>query len=123
LHDSAADQRDIVAGLCVWATKTRNPAAASERLEALKDIPRLPVDERAMLLAEQLASALALPARARLDAAHIAIAAIHRMEFLLSWNCRHLANAALASKIEQTCIALGQVAPRIVTPEQLLESP
>ena len=49
--------------------------------------------------------------------------AVHGVAFLLTWNCRHLANAALMDKIERTCSDAGFVAPRIVTPEQLMETP
>lgn len=54
---------------------------------------------------------------------HVALSAVHEIEFLLTWNCRHLANAVLAAKIEQACKAAGYVAPRIVTPEQLVSVP
>jgi hypothetical protein len=99
-----------------------DPTAAAQRLTALAGIPGLPVTEDAILLAEQLALTMALPARARADAAHVAIAAVHRMDFLLTWNCRHLANGTLAAKIEQCCAAAGCVAPRILTPELLMET-
>ncbi len=98
-------------------------SAAEERLKALAEIPRLAPTEPAMALAQQLATALALPARARVDAAHVAIAAVNGIAFLLTWNCRHLANGALAAKIEQTCLDAGVIAPRILTPELLMEPP
>ena len=94
-------------------------SAAVERLKALEGIDRLWVTAAALDLAEQLVEALNLPERARLDAAHVAVAAVHAIDFLLTWNCRHLANANLASKIERACLASGYVSPRIITPEQL----
>lgn len=100
-----------------------DPSASAERLEALRDIPLLEVATPVTALSEQLALALALPPRARIDAAHVAVAAVNGMEFLLTWNCRHLANLALADKIERACEAAGFVAPRIVTPEQLRAEP
>src|SRR5262245_14911745 len=66
--------------------------AAADRLKILKDIPLLPVQPEAITLASELERALALPPRARVDAAHVAVAAVHGMAFLLTWNCRHLAN-------------------------------
>jgi hypothetical protein len=96
-------------------------AAAAERLKVLKDIPLLTITAEMYELAARLTRTLALPARARADAVHVAIAAVHGMSFLLTWNCRHLANAALADRIDQTCEGYGIVAPRIVTPEQLME--
>ena len=62
-----------------------------------------------------------LPVKARLDAAHVAVAAVNGMDFLLTWNLRHLANAALRGKIEQTCREAGFVPPIICTPEELME--
>jgi hypothetical protein len=97
--------------------------AAADRLQALAGIPRLSATEAAMALAEKLSVALALPARARVDAVHVAIAAVHGMTFLLTWNCTHLANGALAAKIERTCLDSAVAAPRILTPEQLMVSP
>jgi hypothetical protein len=96
-------------------------AAAAARLKVLKDIPLLAITAEMYELAARLTRTLALPARARADAVHVAIAAVHGMSFLLTWNCRHLANAALADRIYRTCDGYGIVAPRIVTPEQLME--
>ena len=67
--------------------------------------------------------AMSLPARARLDAGHIAIAAVPGMSFLLTWNCRHLANGMLMPKIEEVCSGEGYASPQILTPEQLTEPP
>jgi hypothetical protein len=58
-----------------------------------------------------------------MDAAHLAVAAVYGMSFLLTWNCKHLANGVLADRIERTCRAAGFAAPRIVTPEMLMEAP
>ena len=112
-----------VSELLVREISAGDPIAAADRLRAIDGIPLLPLTEAAIELAERLADGLVLPARARADAVHIAIAATHGTLFLLTWNCRHLANAALTAKIEQTCASVGFVAPRIVTPEMLMESP
>lgn len=92
-------------------------------MNALAGIPSLPANPAAADLAEQLMAALTLPERARFDAAHVAVSAVHGIGFLLTWNCRHLANANLADRIERTCRDAGCIAPRIVTPEMLLEVP
>ena len=62
-----------------------------------------------------------LPPKARLDAAHVAVAAVNGMDYLLTWNLRHLANAALRGKIEGVCRDAGTVPPIICTPEELME--
>ena len=56
-----------------------------------------------------------------MDAAHVAIAAVHGMEYLVTWNLRHLANARIRGKIEEVVRAAGMVPPMICTPEELME--
>jgi len=58
--------------------------------------------------------------KARTDAAHIAIAAVHGMDFLVTWNCRHIANAEKEPHIREVCARHGWRCPEICTPEQLL---
>jgi hypothetical protein len=73
-------------------------------------------------LAEELLRAGALPRKAADDALHIAIAATKAIPYLLTWNCRHLANATMRPVIEAVCLAKGLKAPIICTPEELMES-
>jgi hypothetical protein len=87
----------------------------------LAELPLLAITDDALALAQQLAAALVLPERARADAAHVAIAAVNGMAFLLTWNCKHLANGMLTDRIERVCRAANFEPPRIVTPEQLME--
>ena|SRR5438876_2228992 len=97
--------------------------AAAKRLKALAGVPLLPVTDQSIQLADRLARELKLPLRARADAAHIAVSAVHGIDFLLTWNCRHLANGELIDRIERSCAAEKVVAPRILTPELLMELP
>lgn len=96
-------------------------AAAAERLELLNSLPVLEITENATLLAEQIQKTVPLPERAAADALHIALAVVHGVDFLVTWNCRHIANAALRQRIEAVCTATGYGAPVICTPEELLE--
>lgn len=98
-----------------------DPGAAADRLQALQDIPLLRIHPACTELAQNLATSLALPSRARIDAAHVAMAAVYGISFLLTWNCTHLANGSLAARIERTCELAGFKAPRILTPELLME--
>ena len=68
-----------------------DPQAAQERLEVLASMTMLEIKEEAVSLAEELVQAGALPTKAGNDALHIAVAAIHRVPYLLTWNCRHMA--------------------------------
>ena len=61
-------------------------------------------------------------AKAADDALHIAVAAMNGIPYLLTWNCRHLANATMRPVIENVCAGKGVRAPIICTPEELLEA-
>ena len=100
-----------------------DPIAAKERLETLMGIPLLPTTPEVKNLANRLSVAMSLPRRAFVDAAHVATAPVYGVEFLLTWNCTHLANGMLAGKIEETCAASGYKSPRIVTPIMLMGVP
>ena len=52
--------------------------------------------------------------------AHIAIASVHGMDFLMTWNCRHIANAAIVEKLRAVCEREGFPAPVICTPYELM---
>jgi hypothetical protein len=95
-------------------------SAATARLESLTGIPLLDVTEAARELAEQILQAGALPAKAALDAGHIAVAAVHAVDFLLTWNCRHIANAELIRLVQRVCHLHGYDCPAICTPEELM---
>ena len=94
--------------------------AARERLAALQGLPVLDISEEVIDLARSLNTSLALPQKAVTDAAHIAIAAVHRMHFLLTWNCAHIANAEMFVAIGKVCQEHGFSCPVICTPEELM---
>jgi hypothetical protein len=74
----------------------------------------------ALDLAKELIQKGALPAKSADDAVHVAVAAVHAIPYLLTWNCRHLANATMRPNIESVCASKGFKAPIICTPEELL---
>ncbi len=111
----------FVSQLVIQEAGTGNSDAAARRLELVRQFPTLKVVEAADDLAEELVRQVPLPERAALDALHIAIAAVSGMDYLLTWNCRHLANAAYQSRIGTICRTLGYEPPVICTPEALLE--
>jgi predicted nucleic acid-binding protein len=95
--------------------------AAARRLSFVADIPILQLTEEVRRVAHELLSQKALPAQAAVDALHVAVAVVNGMDYLLTWNCTHIANAAVRSKIERVCRSLGYEPPVICTPEELLE--
>ena len=100
-----------------------DPQAAGERLNAMASVPLLPIGEASVELGELLVARGALPPKARVDAAHVSIAATNGVEYLLTWNCRHLANATLRTRIEEVCRERGFEPPIICTPFELGEVP
>ena len=58
--------------------------------------------------------------KAATDAAHIALAAIHGIDYLMTWNCKHIANATIFEAIREICFQKGYACPVICTPEELL---
>lgn len=102
-------------------TSSGDENAARQRLAEIEGLPLLTITANAVTLAEKLVRELPLPERAVTDAVHVAIAATNGMDYLLTWNCRHLANAVLRSKIEDVCRELGYEPPVICTPQELME--
>lgn len=98
-----------------------DPEAAKRRVAAIEGLPELDVSEEAELLAAQLLANAVIPERAKTDALHIAVATVHGMDYLLTWNCKHIANAVLRPKIEAICRASGYEPPVICTPLELME--
>lgn len=110
----------FVSPFVVDETDAGDAEAAAERAEALAGLPLIEPDERADRLAERLMREVPLPEKAAVDAAHIATAAIAGVAFLLTWNFKHIANAALRDRIEAVCRSSGYKPPVICTPEELL---
>lgn len=95
---------------------------AGARLAIVQGLPILAPDPIAEEIAVRLVEKQIIPATAADDAAHIALAAAHRMDFLLTWNCKHINNAAIQRRIERECDALGAPCPVICTPDELMIS-
>ena len=94
--------------------------AAAKPLALLASFPLLDATPEALDLARALVERGAIPPRKAADAAHIAVATIHHMQFLLTWNCTHLANAEILAQVQAICAKLGYAAPIVCTPEELL---
>ena len=84
---------------------------AADRLRVLAEVPLLEVTTDAESLAAVLLEEVPLPPKAATDALHIAVAAVNGVEYLLTWNCRHIANPALRPRIESVCRRMGVGAP------------
>ena len=87
----------------------------------IAELPLLDITPAVTSFAAFLVEAAALPVRAGADALHIAVAAVHRVDYLLTWNCAHIANAGLRVLVERACAKQGYTVPTMCTPEELME--
>jgi len=97
-----------------------DPEEARKRMEIIRTLAVLEVTEDAEALTDAILSSGAMPPRAVRDAAHVAVAATTNMDYLLTWNCRHLANAQIIRRIAVVCNKQGYSVPVICTPEELM---
>lgn len=95
--------------------------AAERRLNYIADIDSLLISDEAVIIAEALVKEGPIPMEYGEDALHIAICAVNGIDFLVTWNCRHLANAIHRQKIEALVESKGYRCPVICTPEELME--
>jgi hypothetical protein len=90
------------------------------RLELVKEFPLLELTDEVRDFARRVLGSGLLPREADRDAAHIALATVHAMDLLLSWNCRHIANAAIQERLRRLAGSAGLNLPVICTPEELI---
>lgn len=95
--------------------------ASAKRREILHGIDVLEPPENVGQIVDTLLKQVPLPDNATNDALHIAISVANGIDYLLTWNCRHIANATLHARMEAACESLGFDLPTICTPEQLIE--
>jgi hypothetical protein len=93
---------------------------AGRRMEALRPFPLLDLRDDIVELARNFIDARAIPTKAARDALHIALAAAHGIDFLVTWNCTHIANAEIIPKITNICREHGLECPVICTPDELM---
>jgi predicted nucleic acid-binding protein len=98
-----------------------DPSAAVERLRSVEDLPVLARSQTVNDLAEEIRGVLSLPERARADALHLAFAVFYELDYLLTWNLPHLANAAVQRALARYNDARGLHVPLIVVPETLMD--
>jgi hypothetical protein len=104
----------------VKETSQGDGAIASQRIEILANLALLDLNQAVLDLAEQFLERSNLPAKADVDAVHIAVATVHGMDYLLTWNCKHIANAQIQGKLAQISLDFGYELPILCTPYELL---
>jgi hypothetical protein len=110
----------VISQYVIDEASSGDPVLAAERLQLLTGIPLLPNSSEIVDIADEIMSRTILPKNAQVDALHIATVAFHRIQYLLTWNCKHIANAKILPRIHQVLRDLAIPIPIICTPEELL---
>ena len=118
--EDARDRFDLyVSVLVLEEAKSGGTEAARRRLSAISGLPILEINDTAEKLAKRFLEESAIPASSPEDALHIALATVHGMDFLLTWNFRHINNAEIKTRIRNIIEAAGYESPVICSPEEL----
>ena len=119
---TAAQRFDLfVSPVVAKEIRRGDPDAAQRRIDALVGIPQLDVSQRELELARKLVEGKSVPKEFPDDALHIAVAATHAMDYLVSWNFKHITNGHMIPLVERICNMEGYVCPCICTPQMLQE--
>ncbi|MGE0605733.1 MAG: type II toxin-antitoxin system VapC family toxin [Pirellulales bacterium] len=119
-NDERSNYELVVSQYVIDEASGGDPTLAAERLELLDGIPLLPNAPEIPRLANEIMALGVLPPKAQVDALHIASVAHYRIQYLLTWNCKHIANAKILPRIHNLLTALNIPIPIICTPEELL---
>src|SRR5215208_2662929 len=119
--DSASDFYDLVTSPAVLDELTGGlPERGVERLALVRDLPLVPIEPPILEIVQAYVRYKLMPADPSGDALHLALASFHKCDFLVTWNCRHLANANKFGHIRRVNTMLGLFVPALVTPLELL---
>lgn len=98
-----------------------DPAAAQRRFSYIESLPLLPLTDDVLTLAKLYIAAMGIPERSALDALHLACAVVHKVDYLLTWNCKHLAHGEIRRTLQEFNGQNGLAIPMLVTPEELMQ--
>ncbi len=110
----------FISDVVIRECRAGDPSAAQLRLDSVREFSSLAISDKAIEIAETLLAKAIVPKKAAEDALHVAIATTHGMDFLLTWNCRHIANPVIQSRIAEYLESIGLLLPFICTQEELL---
>lgn len=112
---------DDISQIVIQEISLGDDEAIEKRLDVIKEIDEIEILPEAIQLAQILVSEGHIPEKATADALHIAIATVQGMDYLLTWNLKHIANATMRNEIADACRQQGYEPPIICTPEELME--
>ena len=110
----------FISELVLDEVRAGDPDAARRRMALVEDLGRIAITPDVIRFARRLVEQLVIPRTAEVDALHVAAATVNGMDYLLTWNCRHIANARVGRIVRAEAKAAGFEAPIICTPEELL---
>jgi hypothetical protein len=108
------------ADVVVTEATVGDPNEVQKRMAIIDELPALEPAPEAKELTDAFLASGVIPPKAFRDAAHVAIATVHQVEYLLTWNCKHIANGQIIRKLSQVCNRFGYKIPLICTPEELM---
>lgn len=111
----------VISGFVVQEASRGDPNAAEKRLEILAQLRVLELNNEIRTLASQYFTALQIPESSKTDAFHLAVAVWHKTDYMLTWNCKHIANGRVRKILEELNLTLNVKTPVICTPEELME--
>jgi len=111
----------FISEVVIEEANSGDPEAIKRRLEELKDFPHLELNDKVEKMAQVYMERLEIPEKSLRDAAHLAVASVHNIDYLVTWNCTHLANGEVIKKLMKINESLGIHTPIICTPEELME--
>lgn len=111
--------RIFISELVIEEAARGDSTAANKRIEAIKPFPLLEIDLEAIKLGSAILKSGIIPPKAAADAGHIAVAARHGIDYLVTWNCKHIANAEIIRRIDHLIRKCGYLPPTICTPTEL----
>lgn len=119
------DMRRRYFDLCVSEAVLQEIRSGDAQMAALRttlaaNLPALVITDEVSALAAVITRRLALPPKAATDAVHIAVSVVHGVDYLLTWNCKHIANAEMRTRLLAVCEAHGRSLPVICTPAELM---
>lgn len=100
-----------------------DPDAAGKRIDAIEGIVSLEIDDEVIQITEKIVEAGVISKKSATDAAHIAVASRHGVDYLMTWNCAHIANAEILGRMSYVVAEAGYYLPIICTPDELFGGP
>ncbi|MBF0410422.1 MAG: type II toxin-antitoxin system VapC family toxin [Candidatus Riflebacteria bacterium] len=110
----------FISEFVIQEAKKGDSNASNKRILLLETLPILAATEEVLQLSEKFLRSKIIPKKAAQDSVHISISTIHGMDYLLTWNCTHIANAEIQKSINKICVTEGFEMPIICTPFELM---